>query len=109
VDNKAPIKFHWQDVEGSASYEFKVYNGNAPGKKEVFSARTKKNEVVFSKYASLDEGKFYWEVNAVDAQGKKSDPARGSFEISTDDSLKKLTPDDIKIISSETIYRTENE
>ena len=25
------------------------------------------------------------------------------------DSLKKLTPDDIKIISSDTIYRTENE
>lgn len=109
VDNKNPIKFQWQDVEGSSSYEFKVYNGNQPGKKEIFSTKTKKNEVVFSKYASLDEGKFYWEVNSVDAAGKKSDPARGSFEISTDDSLKKLSPEDIKIISSDTIYRTENE
>jgi hypothetical protein len=109
VSEKTPIKFHWQDVEGSNSYEFKVYNGNSPGRKEVFSAKTKKNEVVFSKYASLDEGKFYWEVNSVDVSGKRSEPARGTFELSTDDSLKKLSPEDIKIISSDTIYRTENE
>jgi hypothetical protein len=67
VSEKAPIKFHWQDVDGSNAYEFKVFNGTSPGRKEVFSAKTKKNEVVFSKYASLDEGKFYWEVNSVDA------------------------------------------
>jgi hypothetical protein len=109
VSEKTPIKFHWQDVDGSNSYEFKVYNGTSPGRKEVFSAKTKKNEVVFSKYASLDEGKFYWEVNSVDVAGKRSEPARGSFELSTDDSLKKLNPEDIKIISSDTIYRTENE
>jgi hypothetical protein len=54
-------------------------------------------------------GKFYWEVNSVDVAGKRSEPARGSFELSTDDSLKKLNPEDIKIISSDTIYRTENE
>ena len=107
--DKTPIKFHWQEVEGSTAYEVKVFNGNHAGKKEIFNSRTKKSEVVFTKYASLEEGKFYWEVNAIDPSGKKREPARGSFEIATDDSLKKLTPDDIKIISSDTIYRTENE
>jgi hypothetical protein len=109
IETKKPIVFKWQDIEGTNYYEFKMYNENRDKKSPIFNTKSKKNELVLSDYSYLDQGKFFWEVNPVDNSGKKGEPAKGEFIINVEDKLKNLKPEDIKIISPDTIYRVENE
>lgn len=109
IETKKPIVFKWKDIDGTIYYEFKMYNEKSDSKIPVFQTKSKKNEVVVSDYSYLDQGKFFWEVNPVDVNGKKGHPAKGEFEINVEDKLKNLKPEDIKIISPDTIYRVENE
>jgi hypothetical protein len=99
--NTKSILFKWNKLAETSSYKFVIKNN----KKVFFSTTVNKNEFKFDKLISLEEGSFIWEVTPI-LEGKTVIASKSKMEIRlVDDPLKKLKPDEIKVLSPDTIYR----
>ena len=92
-------------MENAKYYKFSIYNLKRKNKK-VYQTKTKDNKLIFKKFSSLEVGKFKWEVAPIFNEKGENPPASGAkFEILYKSSLRNLSPEDIEILSPETIYR----
>lgn len=101
LKSKEPIVFKWKKMSPDESYVFQLFNSRTG--KLVHSAKGKNNSVSFQKYSLLEEGKFHWEVQRI--QGRTKHTSKASFGVSLARNLQKLKPEEIEIISPDTIYR----
>lgn len=101
LKSREPIVFKWKKLSPDESYVFQLFNSRTG--KLVHSAKGKNNSVSFHKYSLLEEGKFHWEVQRI--QGRTKHTSKASFGVSLARNLQKLKPEEIEIISPDTIYR----
>ena len=74
--------------------------------KTLVTEKTSANSFVLKNFSKLSEGAFLWEVTPFDKKNKPGKAGKGKFSIVLDnDGLKKLKPEEIKILSPDTIYR----
>ena len=69
------IPFRWSPVEGAGAYVFRLYR--AGGARPLFVLRTRAPGLVFTRLELLDEGEFYWQVDA-EMPGSTDAPLRGT-------------------------------
>lgn len=97
------ILFQWKPIEKISSYKLNIKTKSG---KVLISKNLNATEFKLNDFSKLSEGKFVWEVIAVQPNSKNLKPSSSSFEIDLSaDPLKKLKPEEIKVISPETIYR----
>ncbi len=97
------ILFQWKPQERVSSYIFKIKTKSG---RVVISKTLNSTEFKLNDFSKLSEGKFIWEVIGIQPNIKNQKISVSSFEINlTSDPLKKLKPEEIKVISPETIYR----
>lgn len=105
VQKTKSILFQWEKIPVASEYKVSIKNAQKKDK-IVYQAKTKINQLLFKEFSSLEIGKFKWEVYPIQKDSESHpDPATGTFEIIYHNQLKKLNPEDIEILSPETIYR----
>ena len=72
----------------------------------LITEKTTETFFILRNFSKLSEGNFQWDVTPFDKKNKSGKTAKGKFTIDLDDDpLKNLKPEEIKILSPETIYR----
>ncbi|MDX1960409.1 MAG: FecR domain-containing protein [Leptospiraceae bacterium] len=103
VQKNSSIPFQWEKLEGVKTYQFKIFDSKT--NKQVYTTNLGTNQLKFTKFQVLNEGKFSWEITPMLADGKKGKSSTANFTVVSKDKLKNLKPDEIQILSPETIYR----
>ncbi len=80
------IRFEWKKVTGASLYELMIYRIRGGSPKQIWSTKTKNNQVTFTQFKTLDVGNFSWAIKALrtDKTGKvsaRSSAARAPFSI----------------------------
>lgn len=105
ITKSKQIHFKWDKVKNAAYYILKI----APAEKKgntLISERTSANGYTLKNFSKFSEGTFLWEVTPFDKKNNSGKTSRGKFTIDlSDDGLKNLKPEEIKILSPDTIYR----
>ena len=105
ISKQKLIRFHWDKVKNASYYNLKIFENNKKSKM-LLTEKTTQNSYILKNFSKLSEGAFLWEVTPFDKKNKSGKTARGKFSIDLDnDGLKKLKPEEIKILSPDTIYR----
>lgn len=100
------IVFKWDRVKNAKHYELRLLQVNGHKEKEVFSSKTSSTEARLKNLTKLNESKFKWTVTAFDDKNHHSHSGNGAFTIKLkNEKLKKLKPEEIKIISPDTFYK----
>jgi len=99
------IHFKWDKVKNASYYIFKIMEAKKKSK-PLISEKTVQTSYTLKNFSKLNEGTFLWEVTPFDNKNKFGKTASGKFTIDlSDDGLKNLKPEEIKILSPDTIYR----
>ena len=105
ISKQKLIRFQWGKVENASYYILKIMDSGNKAKTLV-TEKTSANSFVLKNFSKLSEGAFLWEVTPFDKKNKPGKAGKGKFSIVLDnDGLKKLKPEEIKILSPDTIYR----
>ena len=105
ISKQKQIRFHWDKVKYASYYIVKIMDS---GKKAntLITEKTTETFFILRNFSKLSEGNFQWDVTPFDKKNKSGKTAKGKFTIDLDDDpLKNLKPEEIKILSPETIYR----
>lgn len=99
------IRFRWDKVKNAAYYILKIMDSKKKAK-PLITEKTIPNSYTLKNFSKLSEGTFLWEVTPFDKKNASGKAAWGKFTIDlTNDGLKNLKPEEIKILSPDTIYR----
>mgnify|MGYP000995817907 CR=1 FL=1 len=99
------IHFKWDKVKNAAYYIFKIMEAKKKSK-PLISEKTVQTSYTLKNFSKLNEGSFLWEVTPYDKKNRFGKTSYGKFTIDlSDDGLKNLKPEEIKILSPDTIYR----
>lgn len=105
ISKQKEIKFHWSEVKYASYYIFRVLASDKKSK-VLLTEKVSKNSYSLRNFSKLSEGNFVWDVTPYDKKNNSGKVAKGKFTIDLDnDPLKKIKPEEIQILSPETIYR----
>ena len=102
--DKDGLDFQWNIVKGATHYRIGIYQIKKGIQYSIATMETKKTTYLFNNLKKLDEGKFLWSLQAVDAdeithrEKRKSEEARIGFEISLGSGEKKINIKSPKIM-----------
>ncbi|MEM7180994.1 MAG: hypothetical protein AAF518_08780 [Spirochaetota bacterium] len=101
-----PLRFAWKPVQNSKYYKFRIIKPGKKQQRQVFQTNVKQHKYTFKQLSRLEEGEFFWEVQAF--AGKKSIGKKQTSRfriIVNDEMLKRLKPGDIRFTSPKEIYK----
>ncbi len=105
LSKEKQIRFRWDKVKNAAYYTLKIMEAKKKTK-PLITEKTTLNSYTLKNFSKLSEGTFRWEVTPHDKKNANGKAASGQFTIDLgDDGLKNLKPEEIKILSPDTIYR----
>lgn len=105
ISKDKQIQFRWDKVKPATHYVVKI---SEAGKKTktLLNEKVTNNSYTLKNFSKFSEGTFLWDVTPYDKKNSPGKTARGKFTIDlSNDGLKNLKPEEIKILSPDTIYR----
>ncbi len=105
ISKDKQIQFRWDKVKQATHYVVKI---SEAGKKTktLLNEKVTNNSYTLKNFSKFSEGTFLWDVTPYDKKNSAGKTARGKFTIDlSNDGLKNLKPEEIKILSPDTIYR----